>query len=293
MSNPNNQPVKLAITQIRCSNKLEQNLSKAESLVRDAAKNGAHIILLPELFENLYFPQLEKDEFFELAHPVKNHPFLSRFQALAKELGVVLPVSFFEKAGQAYYNSLMMIDADGSNLGVYRKSHIPDGPSYEEKFYFNAGDTGFKAWETRYGTIGVAICWDQWFPESARAMVLQGADLLLYPTAIGSEPEEVGGYDTRDMWQRAMTGHAVSNLCYIGAANRVGNEDDMTFYGSSFIVNYKGEKLAEANREEETILYAELDFAASRRFRAGWGFFRDRRPELYKPLMTLDGQVKS
>jgi N-carbamoylputrescine amidase len=185
--------VRLAVVQMRCTDRLQQNLDGAERRVREAAAGGARIVLLQELFESLYFPQLERDELFALAHPVEDHPFLERFGALARELGVVLPVSFFERAGQAYFNSLAMVDADGRRLGVYRKSHIPTGPGYQEKFYFNPGDSGFKAWRTRYGTIGVGICWDQWFPEAARAMALKGADLLLYPTAIGSEPPDAGG----------------------------------------------------------------------------------------------------
>jgi N-carbamoylputrescine amidase len=295
--------IRLAVTQMACSDRLEENLDKAERLVRRAAGEGAQVVLMQELFENLYFPQLEREEMFELAHPVDRHPFLERFGALAAELGVVLPVSFFESANQAYYNSLMMFDADGRRLGVYRKSHIPDGPGYEEKYYFNPGDTGFRTWRTLAGTIGVAICWDQWFPEAARIMTLQGADLLLYPTAIGSEPIdptaigsgpiEAGGpeegLDTRDMWQRAMIGHAVSNSCYVGSANRVGREGEALFYGSSFICDPKGEKLVEADQEEETVLYADLDLAWARRFRAGFGFFRDRRPDLYRKLLTLDG----
>ena len=283
--------VKLAVVQMACTDNLQENVDKAVSMVREAAGEGANIVLLQELFENLYFPQLEREDMFALAHPVEGHPFLETFQDLARELNVVLPVSFFEKAGQAYFNALMMMDADGSERGVYRKSHIPDGPGYEEKYYFNVGDSGFKAWRTKVGTVGAAICWDQWFPEAARAMALQGADLLLYPTAIGSEPQEAGGLETRDMWQRAMIGHAVSNSCYVAAANRVGREGDAVFYGSSFICDYKGEKLAEADEESETIIYAELDFEAAQRFRAGFGFFRDRRPELYKPLLTLDGRT--
>lgn len=284
--------VKLAVIQMSCSDVLKDNLDKAEAFVREAAGAGANIVLLQELFENLYFPQLERDDLFALAHPADAHPFLERFGYLAQELGVVLPVSFFESAGQAYYNSLMMFDSSGESLGVYRKSHIPDGPGYEEKFYFNVGDTGFKAWNTRYGHVGAAICWDQWFPESARAMALQGANLLLYPTAIGSEPQEVGGLETRDMWQRAMIGHAVSNSCYVAAANRVGTEGDARFYGSSFVCDYTGTKLAEADETSETVIYADLDFATARRFRAGFGFFRDRRPELYGRLLTLDGSTR-
>lgn len=285
--------VTLAVVQMPCTDSLEQNLAKAYAKVREAAANGANIVLLQELFENLYFPQEERDEYFALANEVVDHPFLREFQALASELNVVLPVSFFEKSGQVYYNSLQMIDADGTPLGIYRKSHIPDGPGYEEKFYFSGGNTGFKVWKTKVGTIGVGICWDQWFPEAARAMVLQGADLLLYPTAIGSEPPDSGasGIDTRDMWQRAMLGHAVSNICYVAAANRVGVEAETAFYGSSFISDYMGNKLSAAQRTEETILYAKLNFAEAQQFRAGWGFFRDRRPEHYGVLTTLDGEL--
>ena len=284
--------VKLAVIQMACSDDLETNLAKAETMVREAARGGANIVLLQELFESLYFPQLEREDLFALAHPVEGHPFLERFGALAGELGVVLPISFFEKANQTYFNSLMMFGADGANLGVYRKSHIPDGPGYEEKYYFNVGDTGFRAWRTKFGTVGVAICWDQWFPEAARAMALQGADLLLYPTAIGSEPQEAGGLETKAMWQRAMVGHAVSNSCYVAAANRVGTEEGATFYGGSFVSDYMGEKLSEADETSETIIYAELNFARAQTFRAGFGFFRDRRPELYKRLLTLDGDLK-
>lgn len=282
--------IRLAVVQMSCTDVLEENVAKAEAFVRQAALSGANVVLLQELFESLYFPQLEREELFALAHPVDDHPFLTRFAGLAAELGVVLPISFFEQAGQAHFNSLAMLDADGRNLGVYRKSHIPDGPGYEEKYYFNPGDTGFKTWRTRYGAIGVGICWDQWFPEAARAMALKGADLLLYPTAIGSEPAGTGGLDTKKMWQRAMLGHAVSNCVYLAAANRVGQEAEATFYGSSFISDFTGEKLAEADRSSEMVLYADLDLAEARKFRAGFGFFRDRRPDLYGPLLSLDGR---
>lgn len=288
---------KLAVIQMTCSADLASNVAKAIAKVREAASRGAHIVLLQELFENLYFCQVEREVYFAQAHSLENHPFIASFQDLAKELKLVLPISFFERAGQAHYNSLVMIDADGTLMGRYRKSHIPDGPGYEEKFYFNPGDTGFKTWQTKYGAIGVGICWDQWFPEAARAMVLMGADILLYPTAIGSEPEELGALDTKDMWQRAMIGHAVSNCCYVAAANRIGTEQldgfEQSFYGSSFIADYQGNKLAEAGRSDENILYAELDFAKARSFRASFGFFRDRRPELYKPLLSLDGKTIS
>jgi N-carbamoylputrescine amidase len=294
--------LKLGIVQMSMTDQLEVNLSKAITMVREAAAQGAGLILLPELFENLYWCQVQRESYFDLANPLENHPFISRFQALARELGVVLPVSFFEKAGHAHYNSLAMIDSNGEVLGVYRKSHIPDGPGYMEKYYFNPGDTGFKAFQTHPGssnlnaTVGAGICWDQWYPESARSMALLGAEILLYPTAIGSEPDEAGSTDTRAMWQRAMVGHAVANLCYLGAANRVGTETveglEQTYYGSSFISDYTGEKIAEAGTAEETVLVAELDLERASRFRAGFGFFRDRRPELYGSILTLDGKTR-
>ena len=288
--------VRLALVQMACTDDRDANVAAAERHVRAAAAQGARLVLLPELFEFLYWPQVEDERWFALAHEVDGHPFLGRFQALAAELGVVLPVSFFEKAGQAHFNSLQMIDADGRALGVYRKSHIPDGPGYEEKYYFNPGDTGFRAWRTAVGTVGVGICWDQWYPECARAMALQGADVLLYPTAIGTEPPASGGLDTKDMWQRAMQGHAVSNAAYVAGVNRVGTErslDDRTeatFYGSSFVADPTGAKVAEADRTSETLVLADLHVGAARRFRAGFGFFRDRRPELYGSLLGYDGR---
>jgi N-carbamoylputrescine amidase len=289
-------PVNLAVIQMHMTDRLDDNLTRAEAHVRGAARAGAQVILLPELFENLYFCQVEREEYFGLAHPVQGHPFLGRFQNLAQELGVVLPVSFFEAAGQAYYNSLATIDAGGELLGVYRKAHIPDGPGYEEKYYFNPGDSGFKVWATRYGRVGVGICWDQWYPETARAMMLQGADFLLYPTAIGSEPAEVETPNSHQMWQRAMVGHAVSNSCHVGAANRVGQEVvgglTQTYYGHAFVSDYTGELVAEFGASEEGALHHALDLAAARRFRAGMGFFRDRRPELYGALLTSDGVTR-
>ncbi len=296
--------LKLGVVQMSMTNQLEVNVSKAVSMVREAASQGAGLILLPELFENLYWCQVQRESYFDLANPLEDHPFIPRFQTLARELEVVLPVSFFEKAGHAHYNSLAMIDSSGEVLGVYRKSHIPDGPGYMEKYYFNPGDTGFKAFKTHPGgvsshlnaMVGAGICWDQWYPESARSMALLGAEILLYPTAIGSEPDEAGSTDTRAMWQRAMVGHAVANLCYLGAANRVGTESveglEQTYYGSSFIADYTGEKMAEAGTIEETVLVAELDLEKASRFRAGFGFFRDRRPELYGSILTLDGKTR-
>ncbi len=282
----------LAVIQMSMDIEESINLDKAEAMVREASAQGAQVVLLPELFAGQYFPQTETEAAFDLALPVNHHPFLPRFQALAGELNLVLPLSFFERAGQAHYNSLAMVAADGAIAQVYRKSHIPDGPCYEEKYYFNPGDSGFQVYNSAYGCLGAGVCWDQWFPEAARCMALKGAELLLYPTAIGSEPPEAGEIDTQPLWRRAMVGHAVSNSCYVAAANRIGPEGQMTFYGNSFICDYTGEMIASAKRDEETILYGELDFAAARRFRAGMGFFRDRRPELYGPLLTLDGQTK-
>jgi N-carbamoylputrescine amidase len=288
--------VTLAVVQMSMSADVGANVDKALARVREAADRGAGVVLLPELFENLYWCQVQREDFFAGAHPLERHPFLPRFQALARERRVVLPVSFFEKAGQAHYNSLAMIDETGAITGVYRKSHIPDGPGYMEKYYFNPGDTGFKAFSTAAGTLGAAICWDQWYPETARAMALQGAEILLYPTAIGSEPEEAGAIDTSLLWRRAMIGHAVSNSCYLAAANRVGTERvgdrEQTYYGTSFIADYQGEVLAEAGRTDEAIIAATLDLDRARAFRAGMGFFRDRRPDLYRPLLTSDGRTR-
>jgi N-carbamoylputrescine amidase len=270
----------VAAIQCAFTDDLDTNVARVEALVRAAAAQGAQVILSSELFEGLYFCREEKDAFFAWAKPVAGHPTIARFQRLAKELGVVLPVSFFERDGQAFYNSLAMVDADGALLGIYRKSHIPDGPGYEEKFYFRPGNTGFKAWATRFGCLGVGICWDQWYPECARAMMLLGADLLLYPTAIGTEPEDPG-LDTKDLWQRAMIGHAVSNMVPVVAANRTGVEGGQTFYGHSFIANHRGDKVAELGRTEAGLITADLDFDEIRRNRASFGFFRDRRPDLY------------
>ncbi len=275
--------VKLAAIQCALGDDRGTNVARVEKLVRAAAAQGAQVILPPELFEGPYFCRVEDEQFFSWARPVAGNPTIEKFQALAKSLKVVLPVSFFEKEGPHYYNSVAMIDEKGQLLGTYRKSHIPDGPGYEEKFYFRPGNTGFKVWDTAYGKIGVGICWDQWFPECARAMALQGAEVLLYPTAIGSEPQQAD-LDTKDPWQRAMVGHAVSNVVPVVAANRIGNEHGQIFYGHSFIANHQGNFLAEFGRKDEGVLVAEVDLAEVETYRAAFGFFRDRRPELYMPL---------
>jgi N-carbamoylputrescine amidase len=284
----------LAATQFACSTNAAQNLDRAERAVREAAGNGAQVVLLQELFETPYFCKDHLASHFDLARPIADSPVVRRFQALARELEVALPLSVFERANNAYFNSLAMIDADGSVLGVYRKSHIPEGPGYHEKFYFSPGDTGFRVWKTRYGTLGVGICWDQWFPEAARCMALMGADVLLYPTAIGSEPHDAS-IDSRDHWQRCMQGHAAANVMPLVASNRIGVERgqkyEMTFYGSSFIAGPAGEKLVEADRVTEAVITATFDLDAIRAQRHAWGVFRDRRPELYGPIMTLDGDA--
>lgn len=275
-----------------CSWDWEDNLKKAEHLIRSAAQQGAQIILIQELFEAPYFCKDQNSRFFDLARPIDNHPALQRLSALAAELSVVLPVSLFERANTAFYNSLVVLDADGRAVGKYRKSHIPQGPGYQEKFYFNPGDTGLVPIKTRYGTIGCAICWDQWFPEAARILSLRGAELLFYPTAIGSEPQDPT-LDSRDHWTRTMQGHAAANMVPVIASNRIGREDgdscSLTFYGSSFIAGPTGELVQQADRETEGVLIAEFDLEAIRRARASWGLFRDRRPDLYRPLLSLDG----
>ena len=284
--------VTVAATQMACSNETDKNVSNAEKLVRQAASEGAQIILIQELFESQYFCMDQKEELFELSKPFENHPTIKKFSELAKELKVVLPVSFFEKANRAHYNSVAIVDADGSVLGKYRKSHIPDGPGYQEKFYFNPGDTGFKVWNTKYAKIGVGICWDQWFPEAARSMVLSGAELLLYPTAIGGEPED-DGFDSSDMWQRAMIGHSASNQIPVIASNRIGTEKGIDienyFYGRSFVTNHIGDKIAEGSRDKEEVLIGKINLSEAESLRNVWGVFRDRRPELYKGLLNLDG----
>lgn len=286
----------VAITQMASENDWKKNCDKAEKLVREAAKQGAQLILLQELFDGDYFCIEQHSRFFKNAHEIESHPTVARFVALAKELGVVLPISVFERAGQAHYNTTVMADADGKRLGIYRKSHIPDGRGYQEKFYFSPGDTGFKVWDTAAGKVGLGICWDQWFPECARAMALMGAEILLYPTAIGSEPGDPS-YDSSSHWQNTMRGHAAANIMPLAASNRVGREvapDGRadTFYGRSFISDYQGEKLTEMDRIEEGVRLQSFDLAEIGELRRTWGVFRDRRPELYGSLLSIDGKLR-
>lgn len=285
--------VNVAVTQMVCSKTYETNLNKAERVVRDAAARGANIILLQELFSGPYFCKVQDFAYFSLAQKAAESDLIKRFTALARELNVVLPISFFERANQAYFNSVAMIDADGTVMGIYRKTHIPQGPGYEEKYYFSPGDTGFKVWNTRFAKVGVGICWDQWFPEAARSMALMGADILLYPTAIGSEPK-MPGYDSQAHWQRTMQGHSAANVIPVCASNRIGTEKDqdieMTFYGTSFITGNTGEILAQCDRKTEDIKIISFNFKEIENMRAGWGLFRDRRPSMYGTLGCLDGQ---
>ncbi|TOB77035.1 N-carbamoylputrescine amidase [Vibrio parahaemolyticus] len=282
--------VKFAALQLTKSWDLEENLAKAKKAIREAAQNGANVILPQELFAVPYFCKKQEAKYFELAEETANSHLIQEMSALAKELGVVIPVSYFEKAGNTFFNSLVMIDADGTVLDNYRKSHIPDGPGYSEKYYFSPGDTGFKVWQTKFGKFGAGICWDQWFPELARSLALHGAEAIFYPTAIGSEPQDPT-LDSRDHWQRTMQGHSAANLVPVIASNRVGIEVDdgieTTFYGSSFITDHTGAKIAEAPREGETIIYAEIDLAATAKARHAWGLFRDRRPDLYTSVGKL------
>ena len=267
--------VTVAATQFACSWDLPANADNAEALIRKAVRNGAQVVLIQELFAAPYFCITQRPGYFDLALPFDGHPLVARFSALAKELGVVLPLSFFEKAGPAHYNSIAMIDADGRVLGCYRKSHIPQGPGYEEKYYFSPGDTGFRVWQTAAGKIGVGICWDQWFPEAARAMALAGAEMLLYPTAIGSEPP-APGYDSQPHWEMVMRGHAAANILPVIASNRIGAETapegvSVTFYGSSFIADHTGQLAAKASRDAEEVLTATFDLDAIAALRRSWG----------------------
>ncbi|AYC31039.1 N-carbamoylputrescine amidase [Pseudomonas cavernae] len=288
--------VTVAATQMACSWDRDANIATAEKLVRQAAAEGAQIILIQELFETPYFCQKPNADYTQLATLVEENPAIAHFQKVAKELQVVLPISFFERAGRARFNSIAIIDADGRNLGIYRKSHIPDGPGYHEKYYFNPGDTGFKVWDTRYAKIGVGICWDQWYPECARSMALLGAEILFYPTAIGSEPHDPT-ITSREHWQRVQQGHAGANLMPLVASNRIGREDQdgyhITFYGSSFIADQFGAKMQELNETEEGVLVQRFELDELEKVRSAWGVFRDRRPNLYGPIASLDGENPS
>jgi N-carbamoylputrescine amidase len=294
-------PVTLATIQMACSWDGAANIAKAEELVREAAARGAQLILLPELFETPYFCIEQDARHLKLARTVEDNHAVRHFSAVARELGVVLPISFFERAGPAYFNSIAILDADGSRLGIYRKSHIPNGPGYQEKNYFSPGDTGFKVWQTRYARIGVGICWDQWFPEAARAMALAGAEALLYPTAIGTEPPPALPVNSRDHWQRTQQGHAAANLMPLAAANRYGVERSLQnpdglyirFYGSSFITDAMGAKVAEAPEEGDAVLAATFDLEETAAIRDNWFVFRDRRPDLYGAVTSLDGIVRT
>jgi N-carbamoylputrescine amidase len=291
--------VTVAATQFSCDWNATANMAKAEKAVREAAARGAQIILLPELFETPYFCIEQDVRHLALARSVEENRAVRHFRAIAQELGVVLPISFFEASGRAYFNSIAVVDADGSVLGVYRKSHIPNGPGYQEKNYFSPGDTGFKVWNTRFARIGVGICWDQWFPETARAMALMGAELFFFPTAIGSEPPPALPVTSRDHWQRTQQGHAAANLTPLVASNRYGRERSLQnpdglyidFYGSSFITDATGAKVAEAGESEDAVLTATFDLDAIAQLRDNWFVFRDRRPDLYSPLLSLDGRL--
>lgn len=294
-------PLTVAAVQMACDWDVAGNLRKAERLVREAAARGAQVILLPELFSTPYFCIEQDVRHLALAHAVQEDPAVRLFSQVARELGVVLPVSFFEKAGHAYFNSIAILDADGSNLGVYRKSHLPNGPGYQEKTYFSPGDTGFRVWSTRHARLGVGICWDQWFPETARALALLGAEVLLFPTAIGSEPPPAPPVNSREHWQRTQQGHAAANLTPLIASNRYGLERSLQdperllirFYGSSFIADPVGAKVAEAPEEGEAVLVSRFDLEQVAQQRDGWFVFRDRRPDLYGALVTLDGKLRS
>jgi len=291
-------PVTVAALQMSCDWDTSGNIARAERLVRQAAAQGAQVILLPELFETPYFCIEQDARHLGLAHVVADDPAVRHFSAVARELGVVLPISFFERAGPAYFNSIAILDADGTNLGVYRKSHIPNGPGYQEKNYFSPGDTGFRVWNTRFARIGVGICWDQWFPETARVMALLGAELFFFPTAIGSEPPPAAPVNSREHWQRTQQGHAAANLTPLIASNRYGLERSLQdpkglyirFYGSSFIADAMGAKVAAAPEEGDAVLVHEFDLEATRELRDNWFVFRDRRPDLYGTLASLDGR---
>ena len=286
--------IKVAATQMSCDWKIENNIKKSIHLIEKAAKEGANIILLQELFQTPYFCIQYDEEIFKLAQTFENNSLLNKMSKIAKKHQVVLPISFFEKDNNAYFNSIAVIDADGRILGKYRKSHIPDGAGYLEKYYFNPGNTGFKVWETAFGKIGIGICWDQWFPEVARIMALKGAEVLFYPTAIGDEL--MSDYDSSGAWQRVMQGHAAANIIPVVASNRVGSESvkgqTNGFYGRSFICDRSGKILEEASKDKEEIIVAEINTEEDHLFRRNWGLFRDRRTDLYEEILTLDGKIK-
>lgn len=276
--------ITLAAIQFTPTDDVQENIDRVAGFVREAAAKGADVILPPELFCGHYFCKTQEEEHFARAMEWQEHPAVQQLSELAGELGVVIPVSIYEKEGPLYFNSIVVIDADGTPLGVYRKSHIPDGPGYQEKFYFRPGDTGFRVWNTMKGRIGVGICWDQWFPEAARSMALMGADVLLYPTAIGAEPQDAS-LDTAARWRRGMQGHAVANVIPVVAANRVGDEQGQVFYGTSFITDETGEIVTDMDRQQEGVILATFDLDHIDRARAAWGFFRDRRTDLYEILV--------
>lgn len=287
-----NKTLQIGVVQFACSDSAEENISTASRLIRAAAAKGAKIILVQELFSGHYFCQEQNATHFARAYTLEDDPAVKALSALAGELGVAIPISFFEKAGQVFYNTVAMADADGSLLGIYRKSHIPDGPGYNEKYYFRSGETGFRVWNTAHGRVGVGICWDQWFPEAARAMALLGAEVILYPTAIGSEPGQPD-FDSSRHWQRTQQGHAAANMMPVAAANRIGSETVggkvQSYYGSSFIAGPDGALVAEAGRDGEAVLTATFDREKLAVNRATWSVFRDRRPDLYSVLGTADG----
>ena len=281
--------MKIGLVQMKMSSNYEENIAKVDDFIKKAAKEGVKLLLLPELFQRHYFCQVENYHYFDFAEIASCSKTLKHFQEVAKENNIVLPISFFEKDGNCYFNSLAMIDSDGTNLGIYRKSHIPTGECYEEKFYFSPGDTGFKVFDTKAGKVGIGICWDQWFPETARILALKGAEVLLFPTAIGSEP--VLDKDSKNHWQNVMIGHSAANIIPVVAANRIGVEEEknssMKFFGSSFITNQFGEKIAEFGRDDEGLLVADIDLKEANKARRDWGVFRDRRTDLYSPLLKM------
>ena len=286
--------VTLAATQMKCTWEIENNIEKAKQLISNSAKKGANIILIQELFQTPYFCIEYDEKIFSLAKPFKDNPVIFEMAELAKKLNVVLPISYFEVENNAYYNAIAIIDADGKILGNYRKSHIPDGPGYLEKYYFNPGNTGFKVWDTNFGRIGIGICWDQWFPEAARIMALKGAEILFYPTAIGDEI--MSDYDSSGAWQRVMQGHAAANIMPVVASNRIGSESvkgqTNGFYGKSFICDRSGKIIQEASKDKEEVIIADIDTEEDHLFRRNWGLFRDRRTDLYNEILSLEGKIK-